>query len=606
VGETAKLHLDLEALIGSTIHDRYQVETLLGVGGMGAVFKGRHTGLQRGVAIKVLHPEIGRDPSVSKRFDREAHSASRLDHPNCVRVTDFGTTENGTKYLVMELLEGGDLDGRLGQPWPPDRAVATIEQVLHGLEHAHHVGIVHRDLKPENIFVTRDFRGEEVIKIVDFGIAKLLDEQGSEKLTRQGVVFGTPRYMSPEQAAGGKIDERTDLYAVGLILYELLAGRPPFEADDAAQLLRMHIMAPPPPLPASVPEPLAKIVEKLLEKSKSDRFASAREVLDALSQLRGLLANAAVAAAPIVSGSPASSGVAWQPATEPTPVIRGGTLVAETGELAAVSLSAAARAITRTGSHAGVGQPATGPFPSLATGSHPSVADSHPSSVAITQPSVTDGSSPSLAGASGWPSGASGSSGPWPGSGRSRRVLPFILAAVTLLLVLAGVAVLLSGSDDEDQAAKTASPPAAETSPTTAEQQPVVTSVDASKSQTADSEVVAAPTRDYGRESGRTPRPNRSSGKSDGKPTDGKPADPSTVPEHQTGGPTDSTAPAGDEADPREPEPESEADAEQQKPERNRPGPDEREPEHDRGKGRGNDKGKSKDKGPGKSKKMDD
>src|SRR5690606_36126373 len=139
---------------------------------------------------------------------------------------------------VMELLEGGDLDRQPGCPWSADQAIATIEQVLLGLEHAHHVGIVHRDLKPENIFLSKDFRGDEIVKIVDFGIAKLLDERGSEKLTRQGIVFGTPRYMSPEQAAGGKIDARTDLYAVGLILFELLAGRPPFETDDPAQLLR--------------------------------------------------------------------------------------------------------------------------------------------------------------------------------------------------------------------------------------------------------------------------------------------------------------------------------------------------------------------------------
>ncbi len=150
------LHLDLQALVGSVIHDRYRVDELLGAGGMGAVFKAHHIGLRRDVAIKVLRPELGRDSTTGKRFDREAHSVSRLDHPNCVRVTDFGTTEGGIKYLVMELLEGAELKASLGQPWAPARAVGTIIQMLEGLEHAHRVAIVHRDLKPENVFVTRD------------------------------------------------------------------------------------------------------------------------------------------------------------------------------------------------------------------------------------------------------------------------------------------------------------------------------------------------------------------------------------------------------------------------------------------------------------------
>jgi hypothetical protein len=302
VGEVAKLHADLEALVGTLIHDRYRVDTLLGVGGMGAVFRGYHTGLRRDVAIKLLHPEIGRDESISKRFDREAMSASRLDHPNCVRVSDFGTTQTGAKYLVMEFLEGGELDIEPGKPWAVADAVAVAKQMFAGLEHAHHFGVVHRDLKPENVFVTHDYRGQRVVKLVDFGIAKLIDGEGAQdKLTRAGLVFGTPRYMSPEQAAGGKIDARTDLYAAGLILYEMLAGQPPFDADEPGQLLRMHIMAPPPPLPAGLPDKLVALVGKLLEKSKSDRCESAREVLDALEVIERELAAAPVVAAPVVA-----------------------------------------------------------------------------------------------------------------------------------------------------------------------------------------------------------------------------------------------------------------------------------------------------------------
>jgi serine/threonine protein kinase len=365
------LHADLVALVGATLHDRYRVESLLGSGGMGAVFKGHHTGLGRDVAIKVLHPEFGRDPSVGKRFEREATSASRLDHPNCVRVTDFGTTETGTTYLVMELLSGTELQARLGQPWAPRAMIATAKQVLAGLEHAHHFGIVHRDLKPENVYVTKDYRGEEVVKLVDFGIAKLLDEQGVEKLTRQGVVFGTPRYMSPEQAAGGKIDERTDLYAAGLIFYEMLAGHGPFDTEDTAQVLRMQIMEPPPPLPESVPAPLAKVIEKLLEKSKSDRYANARDVIAALDEALVVL-DATPVLVPSASMS-ARSGAAWQPASASTSATGGHRTVAYAGGYVA----------TRTGSHSGVGQSATGQYESLSgaswTGSHPSLSAPEPS-----------------------------------------------------------------------------------------------------------------------------------------------------------------------------------------------------------------------------------
>jgi serine/threonine protein kinase len=276
----------IEALVGTTLDDRYRIDALLGQGGMGAVFKATHVGLHREVAIKVLHPEIGSDGQIAKRFEREAHSASRLDHPHCVRVTDFGATADGMKYLVMELLSGCELTKKLGKPWPWAEAIVVVEQVLEALVHAHQNGIVHRDLKPENVFLTTDFKGQEIAKIVDFGIAKLLDSQGSkEALTRAGMVFGTPRYMSPEQAAGGKVDERTDLYALGIIFYEMLAGDAPFDAEELPMLLRMQIMAPPPPLPEHVPSELVAFVGKLLEKSRHDRYESAAVALAELRKI---------------------------------------------------------------------------------------------------------------------------------------------------------------------------------------------------------------------------------------------------------------------------------------------------------------------------------
>jgi hypothetical protein len=276
-----------EALIGRTLQGRYRVDALLGVGGMGGVFKAHHLGLGQDVAIKVLRPSMRAGTIAPARFEREARSASRLDHPSCVRVNDFGELEDGTKFLVMELLSGEELKNRLGVAWDPARAIDVALQILSGLAHAHARGVVHRDLKPENVLLTVDHRGQLLVKLVDFGIAKLLEgDEADPKLTRTGMLFGTPRYMSPEQAGGGKVDARTDLYAVGLLLYEMLCGRPPFVATDVASIMRMHVLVPPPALPPGVPNALAAVVMKLLAKSPADRFASAEETIAALEPIR--------------------------------------------------------------------------------------------------------------------------------------------------------------------------------------------------------------------------------------------------------------------------------------------------------------------------------
>lgn len=288
----ASLHPDLQDLVGRTIADRYRVDALIGTGGMGAVFRGHHLGLHRDVAIKVLHPSLTRDPEISSRFDREARSASRLDHPNCLQVTDFGTTEHDMKFMVMQLLDGSELTPMLGRPLGAVRALELALQVCKGLEHAHSQAVIHRDVKPENIFVTRDHDGRETLKLVDFGIAKLAGSGGSDAhKTRVGLIFGTPAYMSPEQAAGVEADERADLYSLGIILYEMISGRPPFQADDPVALVRMQVGADPPPLPTDVPPMVAAIVERCLAKQRDDRFSSARELRDvlegALVMLRG-------------------------------------------------------------------------------------------------------------------------------------------------------------------------------------------------------------------------------------------------------------------------------------------------------------------------------
>ena len=275
-----------DPLIGRSIGDRYRVVARLGRGGMGALYRAHDTTLDRSVAVKVLNPALVAEPTVAQRFDREALAVSRLDHPNCVRVFDAGAMPDGGKYIVMQLLEGRELRHVIAEgPIAPARAVDLAMQVLRGLEHAHRRGLVHRDLKPENVFVVVDDDGREVVKLVDFGIVKLLSGD-DQKLTRAGLVFGTPRYMSPEQVTGGKIDERADLYAVGVLLFEMLTGAPPFDADQAGMLMRMHVLSDVPPLPESVPADVRAIVLRLLEKSPSDRFASAREVIDALTAAR--------------------------------------------------------------------------------------------------------------------------------------------------------------------------------------------------------------------------------------------------------------------------------------------------------------------------------
>jgi len=282
-----QIHNELAQLVGEVLAGTYRLDALIGEGGMGAVFRGRHVLLRRDVAIKVLHPDFSRDPELVKRFDREAQSAARLNHPNCIQVTEFGSTEHGMKYLVMQLLEGTELQNILDGPVEPARAVDLILQILRGLEHAHGQGVVHRDLKPQNIFVTRDHEGREVLKLVDFGIAKIIGGDGAhDQMTRAGMVFGTPQYMSPEQALGLEVDARADLYAAGVLLYQMVTGRLPFNGDDPVALIRMQVSTEPPPLPPSVPQELAAIIMRLLAKQKEQRFPDARTVRIALERYR--------------------------------------------------------------------------------------------------------------------------------------------------------------------------------------------------------------------------------------------------------------------------------------------------------------------------------
>ena len=304
-----------DPLLGTTIADRYVIVGRVGSGGMGTVYRAEQQGMGREVALKVLRRDLGRDPDTAARFHREARTLSQLKHPNTVTVFDFGQTTDRLLFLAMELLEGEMLSTRVKREGPLDVlfAIRAATGVLRSLDEAHARGIIHRDLKPDNIFLAKVHGvGEadsEVVKVVDFGIAKIRDgERGIDALqTQEGTVFGTPRYMSPEQAQGKPIDGRSDLYAVGVLLFHMLTGRPPFTDDDAVIVMAHHIKTVPPPVRElapnrPIPESLEKLVQRALAKDPAKRPQTAGEFLQLLEA-----ANADARAIVTTGANPVSS-----------------------------------------------------------------------------------------------------------------------------------------------------------------------------------------------------------------------------------------------------------------------------------------------------------
>ena len=285
--------LEPDELVGRTILDRYQILQRIGEGGMGAVYLALHTIIEKKVVLKVLHGEYGRKPELVERFLHEAKTASKIRHENVVDITDFGRIPGGTVFIAMEYLKGHDLSDHIKDhgplKWKHVKPIAL--QICAALEEAHNVGVVHRDLKPENIFLIKRGAREDFVKILDFGIAKMteLDESG-KRLTRTGMVFGTPEYMAPEQARGEKTDRRVDVYAMGCILYEMLCGDVPFRAQSFMGVLTKHIFDPVVRLSAQYPElgvppAVEAVVLKALDKDRDRRYQSMAELGAALESV---------------------------------------------------------------------------------------------------------------------------------------------------------------------------------------------------------------------------------------------------------------------------------------------------------------------------------
>ncbi len=291
-----------DKIVGTTIDGRYEVESVLGEGGMGLVYKARHIVLNKPLAIKVLRPDVSRDEEIITRFRQEAQSASAIGNQHIIDISDFGTLPDGSTYFVMEFLNGVDLTGAIeeaaappavepGQPAPrqgmdPKRIVHVTKQLCRALGAAHEAGIVHRDLKPDNIYLIKRGGDANFVKVLDFGIAKV--GGSSSKLTRAGQVFGTPHYMSPEQCAGSGVDHRTDIYALGVIMYEMATGDVPFDADNLMGILTKHLYeepAAPRTVVPSIPEELELVILKAMTKQADVRYQTMEELLQDLERV---------------------------------------------------------------------------------------------------------------------------------------------------------------------------------------------------------------------------------------------------------------------------------------------------------------------------------
>ena len=282
-----------DPFIGRDIMDaQFRILQKIGSGGMGSVYKASQPSMNRMVAVKILHPKLANRKDLVSRFRREASAMSHLNHPNTVKVFNYGELEDGSLYIVMEFLEGKNLHQtvRKGGPLSHERALPILMQVCGALDEAHQKGIIHRDLKPENIFLSSELGKPDYAKVLDFGLAKVTEREmkpGSIILTQEGMVFGTPEFMSPEQAQGKTLDARSDIYSLAVILYEALTGKLPFQAKTPMEYIQHHVATKPIDLNERVPgrtfpPALGQAIAKALAKKPDDRFQTAADFAEAL------------------------------------------------------------------------------------------------------------------------------------------------------------------------------------------------------------------------------------------------------------------------------------------------------------------------------------
>jgi len=328
-----------EDLVGELLSGKYKLRSILGKGGMGAVFDGEHIQLGRPVAVKMIHPMFLCPESVT-RFQREAKVASSLNHPNVIQIYDFGQAEDGSLYLVMEKLQGQELKDEITRngSMEVNRAIRLFAQICDGMAVAHAQNMIHRDLKPQNVMLVRDSRGNEQIKILDFGLARTMDSNRTA-LTEPGTVMGSPQYMSPEQISGQEVTKASDIYAMGLIFYEMLAGTPAFTGKNASEIFKAHLTEKPKPLqPENAPRELNEVVMRCLAKEPQDRFASVDKLMATLPQTLASTTMPYPAASAAVPEAPSDN------TTRPDPKEKSKTLARTTP-----SASHAAKALADTG-----------------------------------------------------------------------------------------------------------------------------------------------------------------------------------------------------------------------------------------------------------------
>ncbi len=314
IGKDQLLPANSESMVGRLIADRYVILGLLGWGAMGTVYKARHKSLNREMALKILRREAAEDEMSRKRFEYEARAASCLTHSNLISVTDYGFTEDQTPFLVMDYVEGQSLAAFLkqGTQLPDERIVNIMMQICSGLAHAHDKGLVHRDLKPSNILLGQGEDGAtDFVKIVDFGLVKPI--AGDSNLTHTGQIFGTPLYMSPEQCEGKKLDGRSDIYAIGCLLYRIVTGKLPFAGDNPIITIVMHVKDTPQAIPEeklTTPflKALVPIIFKAMEKNPDARFQSMTELKCAISKAASSDPIIESTASPPASAEPSDAG----------------------------------------------------------------------------------------------------------------------------------------------------------------------------------------------------------------------------------------------------------------------------------------------------------